>query len=59
MNPLKKATTDELIAELERRGLQRPGRKRSCECGECATCRNRAKVNRYLAKKRLELAAGR
>lgn len=55
---LDKATTAELRAELERRGLQRPGRKRTCECGECPTCRQRAKVNRYLEKKRLA-AAGR
>lgn len=56
---LDKATTAELIAELERRGMQRPGRKRTCECGECATCRHRAKINRYLEKKRLESVAAR
>ena len=49
---LEKATTPELIAELERRGYRRAGRKRSCDCGECKVCRHRAKVYRYLAKRK-------
>ena len=53
---LSKVTTEALQAELERRGFQRTGPKRTCECGECAKCRHRAKVARYMAKRRAAAA---
>jgi len=53
---LDKATPAELRAAL---GYQRPGPKPSCECGTCKTCRHRAKMARYLAKKRQESRSNR
>lgn len=57
-NPLEKFEQAELVAELSRRGyfLRGSGPKRSCECGACATCKNRIKVAKRRERRRLEVA---